>query len=80
MWITFLVPFRLVGAGQLAGVGVALSMFNTVTKLTNMPLLSVTTSTVAAARGSHDSDSSRLQSAVSSALIIALCVGVLQVS
>jgi hypothetical protein len=54
-------------------------MFNTVTKLTNMPLLSVTTSTVAAARGSPHSDISRLQSAVSSALIIAMSVGLLQV-
>jgi len=37
------------GATQLAGVGVALSVFNTTTKLFNVPLLSVTTSSVAAA-------------------------------
>jgi hypothetical protein len=40
-----------VGATQLAGVGVALSVFNTTTKLFNVPLLSVTTSSVAAAAG-----------------------------
>jgi hypothetical protein len=39
------------GANQLAGVGVALSVFNTTTKLFNVPLLSVTTSSVAAAAG-----------------------------
>lgn len=39
------------GATQLAGVGVALSVFNTTTKLFNVPLLSVTTSSVAAASG-----------------------------
>ncbi|KAF6252887.1 hypothetical protein COO60DRAFT_491198 [Scenedesmus sp. NREL 46B-D3] len=39
------------GANQLAGVGVALSVFNTTTKLLNVPLLSVTTSSVAAAAG-----------------------------
>lgn len=39
------------GAAQLAGAGVALSMFNTASKLFNVPLLSVTTSNVAAATG-----------------------------
>lgn len=39
------------GPPELAAVGVALSVFNTVTKLFNMPLLSVTTSTVATALG-----------------------------
>ena len=39
------------GPPELAAVGVALSVFNTSTKLFNMPLLSVTTSTVASALG-----------------------------
>ncbi|KAF8069710.1 DTX44 [Scenedesmus sp. PABB004] len=42
---------RGLGASQLAGVGVALSVFNTVAKVVNVPLLSVTTSSVAAALG-----------------------------
>ena len=39
------------GPTQLAGVGVALSIFNSSTKLLNVPLLAVTTSAVAAASG-----------------------------
>lgn len=39
------------GAPELAAVGVALSVFNTITKLLNMPILSVTTSSVASALG-----------------------------
>ncbi|GIL58180.1 hypothetical protein Vafri_13032 [Volvox africanus] len=39
------------GSAQLAAVGVALSIFNTATKLFNLPLLAVTTSTVAKATG-----------------------------
>ncbi len=39
------------GSPELAGVGVALSLYNTTTKLFNVPLLSVTTSTVAGALG-----------------------------
>lgn len=41
-----------VGAVELAGVGIAISVFNTVTKLFNVPLLAVTTSLVATAEGS----------------------------
>lgn len=37
---------------QLASVGVALSIFGTITKLLNIPLLSVTTNVVATAVGS----------------------------
>ena len=37
---------------ELAAVGVALSAFNTVTKIFNVPLLAVTTSLVATAEGS----------------------------
>jgi putative MATE family efflux protein len=39
------------GAAPLASAGVALSVFNTVAKVSNMPLLAATTSAVAAARG-----------------------------
>eukprot|EP00198_Chlamydomonas_reinhardtii_P006821 XP_001696157.1 MATE efflux family protein [Chlamydomonas reinhardtii] len=39
------------GAAQLAAVGVALSVFNTCTKVLNVPLLAVTTSSVAKATG-----------------------------
>ncbi|GBF88423.1 hypothetical protein Rsub_01135 [Raphidocelis subcapitata] len=39
------------GAAQLAGVGVALSVYNTVAKLVQVPLLSIATTNVAAARG-----------------------------
>ena len=43
-----------VGAVQLAGVGIALSVYSTVTKLFNVPLLSVATSSVATAYGEHE--------------------------
>ncbi|KAI8469991.1 MAG: hypothetical protein J3K34DRAFT_521778 [Monoraphidium minutum] len=42
------------GAAQLAGVGVALSVYNTATKLVQVPLLSIATTTVAAARGAEE--------------------------
>lgn len=42
------------GAVELAGVGIALSVYATVTKLFNVPLLSVATSTVATAFGEHE--------------------------
>lgn len=48
----------IIGARELAGVGVALSIFNTVSKMVNVPLLAVTTSTVAAASGRSSSSSS----------------------
>ena len=38
----------------LAGVGIALSVYSTVTKLFNVPLLSVATSSVATAYGDHE--------------------------
>lgn len=41
---------------QLAGVGIALSVYSTVTKLFNVPLLSVATSSVATAYGEHEGD------------------------
>ena len=43
------------GSAQLAAVGVGLSIFSTVTKLLNIPLLSVTTNVVATAVGSDAS-------------------------
>ncbi len=44
------------GAVQLAGVGIALSVYSTMTKLFNVPLLSVATSSVATAYGEHEGD------------------------
>lgn len=44
-------PTGRLGATQLAGVGVALSVYNTATKLVQVPLLSIVTTNVAAARG-----------------------------
>ncbi|GAX80950.1 hypothetical protein CEUSTIGMA_g8385.t1 [Chlamydomonas eustigma] len=43
------------GAAELAGIGAGLSIFNSVTKLFNVPLLSVTTSAVAAVHGASSS-------------------------
>lgn len=43
----------LLGTGPLASAGVALSLFNSSTKLLNMPLLAVTTSSVAGALGAE---------------------------
>ncbi len=69
------------GPVQLAGVGVALSMFNTVSKLFNMPLLSVTTSAVASASGrsQREGKEEAVAAAMSSALLIAVIVGLFQV-
>ncbi len=90
------------GAAQLAGVGVALSIFNSITKLFNVPLLSVTTSAVAAATAGRgiagasggsaageaesgpstseplEAQNNAVSEASSSAVIVALCIGVLQ--
>ncbi len=48
------------GSSELAAVGVALSIFGTVTKLLNIPLLSVTTNIVATAVGSNKGDDALL--------------------
>jgi hypothetical protein len=62
-------------------VGVALSIFNTTTKLFNMPLLSVTTSSVARAQGAAQrGDTAPLSAAASSSIIIAGGLGMAQVS
>lgn len=45
------VSLVLAGAAELAGVGVALSVYQTVTKLLNVPLLSIATTSVASAQG-----------------------------
>ncbi|KAK9823345.1 hypothetical protein WJX72_002062 [[Myrmecia] bisecta] len=63
------------GSVQLASVGIALSVFNTVTRLFNMPLLSVTTSTVATAVGTTKGDSAGVGVASSTALLLGLLVG-----
>ena len=85
------------GAVELAGVGVALSIFNSITKLFSVPLLSITTSAVASAVGAagpsaaaaatsatagmpRQSTSRAVSEAVSSSLIIAVTIGLLQVS
>ncbi|KAK9837240.1 hypothetical protein WJX81_001184 [Elliptochloris bilobata] len=71
------------GAVQLGGVGVALSVFGTATKLMNMPLLSVTTQIVATAVGSNEGSTPLRKRriiglAASSALFIAALVGAVQ--
>jgi putative MATE family efflux protein len=67
------------GAVELAGVGVALSIFGAFTKLFNMPLLAVITSTTAGALGRGQGEGSReLGAAVTSAVALALGVGVIQ--
>jgi len=63
------------GASELAGVGVALSIFNTVSKLFSVPLLSVTTSSVATAGGKGIN---ALSCAASSSLLIASVIGLTQ--
>ncbi|KAK9916841.1 hypothetical protein WJX75_007700 [Coccomyxa subellipsoidea] len=63
------------GSLQLASVGVALSIFGTVTKLLNIPLLSVTTNIVATAVGSNADDKDlQIGLAASTSLLIAVLV------
>lgn len=70
------------GAVSLAAVGISLSLFNTLTKMFNMPLLAVTTSTVATALGSSEKERRPLSKivglAVSAALLLAGATGVLE--
>ncbi|GLI66837.1 hypothetical protein VaNZ11_010796 [Volvox africanus] len=63
------------GSAQLAAVGVALSIFNTATKLCNLPLLAVTTSTVAKATGEARMAAEAAASASASAASSALAKG-----
>jgi hypothetical protein len=57
---------------------VALSIFSTATKLFNVPLLSVTTSTVAAAAGREDPETG-VAAAASASVLLAVLAGLLQV-
>lgn len=67
------------GAAELAGVGVALSVYGAFTKLFNVPLLAVITSATASALGRGDgAGSRRLGAAVTAALALAAGVGLLQ--
>lgn len=50
---TIINPAGRLGAVPLAGVGVALSVYNTATKLVQVPLLSIATTTVATAKGAQ---------------------------
>lgn len=67
------------GAVQLAGVGIALSVYSTVTKLFNVPLLSVATSSVATAYGEHEGSHKEVSEAASAVLLLAITVGVCEV-
>ncbi|CAK0735532.1 hypothetical protein CVIRNUC_000596 [Coccomyxa viridis] len=65
------------GSSELAAVGVALSIFGTVTKLLNIPLLSVTTNIVATAVGSNKDDKhTEIGVAASTSLLIGVLVSV----
>lgn len=68
------------GSPELAGTGVSLSIFATATKLINVPLLAVTTSSVGAAVGkSGDPGAVEVGRAATSVLVAALSVGVAEV-
>lgn len=64
------------GSVQLAGVGIAISVYSTITKLFNVPLLSVATSSVATAYGEHEGSFKEVSEAASAVLLLALLVGV----
>eukprot|EP00890_Picochlorum_soloecismus_P000014 jgi/Picsp_1/1012/NSC_04496-R1_mate efflux family protein chloroplastic-like len=73
------------GSCQLAGVGVSLSVYNSFTKLFNMPLLAIITTTIAAALGDRTREkidgvesSSIVGEAVVSAIVLSLIVGAAQ--
>jgi len=73
------------GSCQLAGVGVSLSVYNSFTKLFNMPLLAIITTTIAAALGDSarqkingTESSSIVGEAVVSAVVLSLIVGAAQ--
>lgn len=67
-----------IGPGPLAGVGMAGSIYNSIVKLFNVPLLSVTTSTVAMARGASNRASNAVSKAASAGLYMALMFGLLE--
>jgi len=64
------------GPTQLAGVGVSLSVYNSFTKLFNMPLLAIITSSIASSFGQNDKYS--VSNAVLSSIALALLVGTMQ--
>jgi hypothetical protein len=67
------------GATQLAGVGVAASVYGSLTKLLNMPLLAIITGMTARATGEGGGErSDAVAAAVSSALVLSLAVGGVQ--
>lgn len=55
--------------------GIALSVYSTVTKLFNVPLLSVATSSVATAYGEHGGSHKEVSEAASAVLLLAVIVG-----
>ena len=65
-----------VGSMELAGVGVSLSVYNSFTKLFNMPLLAIITSNIGSATGHQDGNGR--SDAILSSLALALCLGVVQ--
>lgn len=67
-----------IGSVELAGVGVSLSVYNSFTKLFNMPLLAIITSTIASALGQRADDKDTVPGAIVSSLFLALIVGVIQ--
>lgn len=68
-----------IGATELAAVGVALSVFGSFTKLFNMPLLAIITSSTATALGrGSDESSQELGSSVAASLVLGAAVGILQ--
>ena len=68
------------GATELAGTGVSLSLFTTITRLVNAPLLAVATTSTAAALGrSGDERSEEVSQASTAVLVIAGIVGVAEV-
>lgn len=71
------------GASQLAGVGVSLSVYNTFVKLFSMPLLAIITSTIAVAVGETASDqdsggSDKVGQAAMSSIALSLIIGLIQ--
>lgn len=67
-----------IGRAHLAGVGTAVSIFNSTTKLFNVPLLAVTTSLVASAGGRVFDSKDAVSAAASSSILIALAIGLLE--
>lgn len=71
------------GAVELAGVGVAISVYNTLTKVLNMPLLAVVTSNTATALGVSGSEgerSSKVGAAIGTTLMLSTSIGLLQMA